>query len=101
MFEIRQEESKITYLPGCSIIAQKVPEMRDELIQELDSRDWEELIVDCNGVTTIDSIGMNFIVGLFKRTKAQEKKFRITGCNQTVKKVLRVFRLDVVLDMDE
>ncbi len=101
MLEIKQEDMIITYLPGCAVLAQQVPAMREELIQELDSRDWEELIIDCNGVDSIDSMGMNFIVGIFKRTKSQKKKFKITGCNDTVKKVLRVFRLDAVFNMDE
>jgi len=89
-------------IPQEEIIATNVPAMRDILIAHLDSdTSWQELVLDCNNIKTLDSIGVNLIVGLFKKSNALEKTFRVIGCNEAIAKVLKIFRLDEQFEVKE
>ncbi len=95
MIQFHEEGAKLFCLPEDEIIASNVPSMRETLIAHLDSNDqWEELIFDCSQVETLDSIGINLIVGLFKKAKAVGKNFKVIGCNEPIVKVLKLFRLN-------
>ena len=95
MITFKEEDNKLICLPEEEIIASNVPPMRDTLIAQLDANDtWQELIFDCEKVETLDSIGINLIVGLFKKAKIADKSFKVTGCNEAIIKVLELFRLN-------
>lgn len=95
MITFKQEDKKLICLPQEEIIASNVPTMRETLIAQLDSdTSWEELVFDCSQVETLDSIGINLLVGLFKKAKVVEKQFKVVGCNEAIVKVLKLFRLD-------
>ncbi len=94
MIEFKKEGDSLFCTPKNDIIASNVPEMRDQLISGLDSQEWEELIFSCHNVKTMDSIGVNLIVGLFKRADAAGKPFKIIECNEPIQKVLELFRLN-------
>lgn len=95
MIEFHKKDKQLVCKPSTGIIASNVIEIRNLLLVELDSNtDWEELVFDCEFVETIDSIGVNLIVGLFKKTLEDQKKFRITQCNEPLMKVLKLFRLN-------
>ncbi|PCI28417.1 MAG: hypothetical protein COB67_06445 [SAR324 cluster bacterium] len=95
MIKFVKENSTLFCIPQEEIIATNVPAMRDILIAHLDSDDsWEQLVLDCKSIETLDSIGVNLIVGLFKKAKATNKIFSVVGCNSSILKVLKLFRLD-------
>jgi len=68
--------------------------MRDRFLAKLEDLEWDELVVDCNEVDTLDSIGVNLLVGLFKKAETTGNQFKMIGCNDALKKVLNLFRLD-------
>ncbi|OGG93665.1 MAG: hypothetical protein A2508_06185 [Candidatus Lambdaproteobacteria bacterium RIFOXYD12_FULL_49_8] len=95
MIRFQSDQERLICIPEQEIIASNVPTMRESLIEKLDAdSDWKELIFDCHQVETLDSIGINLIVGLFKKTKATSKGFKVIGCNSSIIKVLQLFRLD-------
>jgi anti-anti-sigma factor len=95
MIDIKTVDKTLTCSIRVEIVASKIPEMRDLLFSQLD-RDlsWENLVLDCHLVTTLDSIGVNFLVSVFKKMESEGKSFRVIGCNETVTKVLKLFRLE-------
>ncbi len=100
MIEFKKEASTIQCIPQVDITASNVPELRNKMIEHLDKEVWEELVLDCSKVNTLDSIGVNLIVGLFKKSSSKEKKFKINGCNESLRKVLKLFRLDDKFNVD-
>ena len=95
MITFKEDGPKLICLPEEEIIASNVPAMRETLIAQLDSNThWAELIFDCHKVETLDSIGINLIVGLFKKAKVMGNQFKVIGCNPAILKVLQLFRLD-------
>ena len=95
MIEFIKEEETLLCKITEEIIASKIPEMRNLLASHLDyDQNWNELVFDCYHVKTLDSIGVNFIVGAYKKAASVERNFRIVGCNEPVIKVLKLFKLD-------
>lgn len=95
MIQFHEDGNKLTCIPEEEIIASNVPTMRETLIAQLDSNtSWTNLTFDCSRVETLDSIGINLIVGLYKKAKVVGKEFKVVGCNESILKVLKLFRLD-------
>ena len=75
--------NQLICIPQREIIATNVPEMPDMLVSQLDNGDeWDELLLDCSRVETLDSIGVNLIIGLHKRAQTENKQFKIVGCHE-------------------
>lgn len=95
MIEFKQEGTTLICQPQEEAVASNVPAMRDSLIDRLDSdQSWESLVFDCSKIQTLDSIGINLVVGLLKKTKASNKTFKVVGCNEAIVKVFKLFRLN-------
>lgn len=101
MIEFKLENATMTCIPSKEIVATNVPTMRDLLISRLDEdQTWDSLVLDCSLIETLDSIGVNLIVGLFKKVKANDKQFKVIGCNQPILKVLELFRLNTQFSVE-
>ena len=94
MISFKKEENKIICTPKINLVASNVSAMRDRLLSKIEGLEWEELIVDCSEIDTLDSIGVNLVVGLYKKAESTSRKFKMVGCNDALKKVLNLFRLD-------
>ncbi|MDH5559914.1 MAG: STAS domain-containing protein [Deltaproteobacteria bacterium] len=101
MIDFTKENKTIICKPTFSVIASNVLEMRNQLIVQLEGdTSWEELVLDCEKVETIDSIGVNLIVGLYKKTHSEKKAFKLINCNESLEKILKLFRLDAQFNME-
>jgi len=95
MIEFRIEGHKVICIFKAEIVASNIPEMRTILTSYLDNeQSWRELVFDCENVHSLDSIGINFIVGAFKKADNENSAFKMIGCNDTIVKVIKLFRLD-------
>ena len=81
MISFKKEDKRIVCTPKVDLVASNVSAMRDRLLSKIESLDWEELIVDCSEVDTLDSIGVNLVVGLFKKAEATSSQFKMIGCH--------------------
>lgn len=96
----REDDAIICDLPE-KVVASQIPGMRSQLLSFLEENpSWNELVFNCLNVQTLDSIGVNFIVGVYKKTNELQKIFRITECNPPVMKVLKMFRLDSIFKIE-
>ncbi|MBU3915100.1 STAS domain-containing protein [bacterium] len=94
MIEFKTVEDKMICIPKIDIVASNVPEMRDQMLKHLDKKEWNSLVLDCSNVDALDSVGVNLIVGLFKKADSAGKSFVVSNCNEPLTKVLKLFRLD-------
>ena len=89
------EEHQVICCPLEDITASNVSAMYDLLVQKLaEINHWELLVLDCQKVKILDSIGVNLIIGLCKKAKAVESVFKVSHCNESITKVLNLFKLD-------
>ncbi len=94
MIEFKTVDDKMICIPKIDIVASNVPEMRDLMLKHIDRKEWSGLVLDCSNVDALDSVGVNLIVGLFKKAESAGKTFVISKCNEPLTKVLKLFRLD-------
>lgn len=75
-------------------------ELRPQL-QELTSRCCENLHVDLNEVTFIDSEGVKTLIAIVKWMNDRQGQARIVRSSPCVKRVLKIVGLDNLLPIDE
>lgn len=94
MIGFTQQGIRLICRPEVDVVASTVSELRKRLIEHLDANDWGELIFDCHQVSSMDSVGVNLIVGLYKKAGGADRQFCMINCNEPILKVLKLFRLD-------
>ena len=95
MISIEQVGSELICIPETGIYASNVQKLRDKIIRIIeDDIGWDCLVINFSQVDAMDSIGINLIVGLFKQLKEDNKKLKITACNDALLNVFRLFKLD-------
>lgn len=94
MISFKIDDRQIVCTPKVNLVASNISVMRDKFITKLEGLEWDELVVDCTEVDTLDSIGVNLLVGLYKKAESTGSQFKLTGCREPIKKVLNLFRLD-------
>lgn len=95
MIEYKKENNRLICAVRSDLIASNIRELRQDLISKIDSDDsWGELILDLHDTESIDSIGVNLLVNLYKKTGSAKKTFKTIGCNKSIADVLSLFRLD-------
>ena len=95
MIEFSIEDDQILCRPLEDLSADNVPGIHDLIVQKLSEIEtWKILIMDCLNVKTLDSAGVNLIIGLFKKAELMDRGFKISNCNESIVKVLNLFKLD-------
>lgn len=62
--------------------------------------DIDEMVLDLSETQNIDSIGVTFVVNLFKRMQNEGKIFRIIGASEDVKSLFKLMKLDQFFDLE-
>lgn len=62
--------------------------------------EYNEVILDISMVNNIDSMGITFIVGLFKAAANKGKKFHVKGMHQDIYHVFQLIKLDGAFDIE-
>lgn len=95
MFEITKDGNQLIFCPQIDVVAENVPQMRSELLKELEKdTNWQTFVFDCRKINHLDSIGVNLIVGILKKVWVYQKQMKLTQCTESIIKVLYSFRLD-------
>jgi anti-sigma B factor antagonist len=61
----------------------------------------EKVIVDLAGLRLVDSSGVGAIVSLFKRVRAEGRRFEVVGVQGQPLQIFQVLRLDQVFRLNE
>ena len=62
---------------------------------------FEEIVLDLVNIKNIDSVGVTFVISLYKRTEAMQKKFSISGASDDILSLFKLMKLDQFFDMNE
>lgn len=63
-----------------------------QLLPEVDS--FNLLILDISNTDQIDSVGVTFVISLFKQMKNVNKQFKVAGVSEDVEHLFRLMKLD-------
>lgn len=76
---------------------QKITLELDELMPSQESYDTFEL--DLRNIVNIDSVGVTFVISLYKRIKGLHKTFRVCGASSDVQSLFKLMKLDQFFEM--
>ncbi len=83
-----------------SLTANNVPKFNafiNTIFEE--SMDFNALILDLANIDNIDSVGVTFIIGLYKKVKALQCVFKVKGANDDVQDLFKLMKLDHFFEM--
>jgi len=59
----------------------------------------DEVIMDLSACENIDSVGVTFVVGVYKQVTNDAMGFRIKGSSEEIKQLFKLMKLDEFFDM--
>lgn len=82
------------------LIAPNIKEFENQFERFIEEGDeYDEYVVEMSEVKNIDSVGITFVIGIFKKVTKDGSLFRVTGCNDDVKSLFRLMNLDDFFDI--
>ncbi len=62
---------------------------------------FEEIVLDLVNIKNIDSVGLTFVISLYKRTESNQKRFSISGASDDILSLFKLMKLDQFFEMNE
>jgi anti-anti-sigma factor len=98
----KREGNLMKFIIQNDLIAPNVKDMNKVLMDALDQTEGiEEVIVDLNKIENIDSVGVSFVVSLYKNISNEGLEFRITNASNDIIQLFKLMRLDEFFIIEE
>ncbi|HAS73146.1 MAG TPA: hypothetical protein DCS67_03280 [Clostridiales bacterium UBA8960] len=62
---------------------------------------FTDIVLDLKHVLNIDSVGVTFVIGLFKRTEASGRSFSVSNASSDILSLFRLMKLDQFFKMND
>ncbi len=86
---------------GDDLIASNVKRFNLSLMDLFDDDfEQEELVVDLEGTENIDSVGVTFIVTLYKNAKSKDLRFVVRNSSDDIRQLFKLMKLDEFFEME-
>lgn len=84
------------------LTANNVSKFNDKL-ESIFSSDlsFSEIVLDLANTKNIDSVGVTFVIGLYKKTEAFNKHFSVSGASSDILSLFRLMKLDQFFEVCE
>lgn len=87
---------------GDDLIASNVKRFNLSLVDLLDDDfEQDELVVDLEGTENIDSVGVTFVVNLYKNARSNSKQFKIIHSSDDIKQLFKLMKLDEFFELED
>jgi anti-anti-sigma factor len=97
-----REGNLMKFIIQNDLIAPNVKDMNKVLMDALDQTSGiEEVIVDLNKIENIDSVGVSFVVSLYKNISNEGLEFRIVNASNDIIQLFKLMRLDEFFIIEE
>lgn len=94
-------EDNLILTPDMDIVSGKVKELAEKARSHMDKEEkYERVVLDLSEVKIIDSIGITFVIGLYKSSSIGGKKFKVSGLNSDIKQLFTIMKLDQVFEIE-
>lgn len=92
--DIRKEKNTLFLIPDSDFTAGRIESLRNEFLEALNTHpDASTVVLQANRVETVDSLGVNLIIGIFRQVTGESKSFQITGAGPVLLKLAAFFQL--------
>jgi len=84
------------------LIASNVKGLNMKLMEYIDEfEDVSEIILDMETVDNIDSVGVTFVINLYKSVAREGKFFKVVHCSEDIKQLFKLMKLENIFDLEE
>ena len=91
---VRKEGTSLILIPESDLIASNIEELRDYFIEQLRQHsEFDHVRLDARGIDSVDSLGVNLIVGLYREVMSKSATIEVVGAGENFMKVANFFRL--------
>lgn len=98
----RVEGDTLFLVPETDLVASRIESLRNFFTEKMTAHpDAVRVVLDVHGVETVDSLGVNLIVGLYREAAGASKTIEIVGANEKFMKVARFFRLPAIFTIHQ
>ena len=66
-----------------------------------DEMDHDELILDLENTENIDSVGVTFVVSLYKIANNEGRQFRVINSNSDIMQLFKLMKLNELFEMED
>lgn len=95
-------DRKLTISVEENILSTNIEELAKEF-KELVTKSEDQanqIVLDLEGIDTIDSQGLNLLIGLFQECKKKKWGFRVINCTENIKWLFSIFKLTDVFGVN-
>lgn len=101
MEKITQGDSVVLKLQE-DLIASNVKQFNLSVMELLEEdEDYDELVLDLDKIENIDSVGVTFVVSLYKTANNEGRQFRVVNSNDDIIQLFKLMKLDEFFDMED
>lgn len=92
--EIRKQDDTLYFIPKTNLTADRIEKLRKEFLDGLNKHpDAATVVLQAAHIETVDSLGVNLIIGLYRQVSSESRTFKITGAGKTFLKLAGFFQL--------
>ncbi len=92
--EVLKDCDTLFLIPKTNLTASRIESLRNDFIEGLNRhRDVSTVILQADDIETVDSLGVNLIIGTFRQVSAESKTFKINGAGERFLKLADFFQL--------
>lgn len=93
--ELVCHEERLVCNPRVSLVAKNIKELVLQLKTVTEQQDdYQTFQVDLSQSESIDSIGITFLIGLYKTLSARGKRFELSGVSEPMMQLFKIMKLD-------
>ncbi|KNY29561.1 STAS domain-containing protein [Pseudobacteroides cellulosolvens] len=95
------EGKTLILTPDTDLIAVNVKDLMEFTKSKLEEQaDYDEIIIDLSSSENIDSMGITFLIGVYKTAVQKEKKVIIKGASPAMINLFRIMKLDEIFEVE-
>lgn len=100
--DLNPEKDTLFLMPKTDLVASQIETLRDSFLNKLKAHpDVSKVVFKADHIETVDSLGVNLIIGIYRQVKASSKTFEITGAGEKFLKVARFFQFPALFSIKE
>ncbi len=98
----RVENDTMNLVLERDLIASNVKTLNMKLMEYIDEFEHvSEIILDMQIVSNIDSVGVTFVINLYKSVTREGKSFRVVHCSDDIKQLFKLMKLEDFFDLED
>lgn len=99
--KVIQEENQLKYVAEEDFLFSNAQILQEKLLNGIQDVQSGTVILDLTQITTMDSVGLKLVLGLFKSCRAKGLSLRLEVDSPGIVKLLHLCKLNQLMDIQE